>query len=76
MKNRSKLWWLSTSTFIIAMGLGGYTLIRYFVNRATLPDGVCPVSVIDGWFKLTIAFALVSFVLNVILDRQMRKQGD
>lgn len=76
MEKQSILWWLSTGTFVLAMSLGGYTLIRFFINRATLPEGVCPVTPIDGWFKLTIAIALLSFVLNVILDRQVRKQGE
>lgn len=76
MEKQSKLWWLSTGTFVLAMSLGGYTLIRFFINRATLPEGVCPVTPIDGWFKLTIAIALLSFVFNVILDRQVRKQGE
>jgi|GEM_PF-2810555 len=76
MEKQSKLWWLSTGTFVLAMSLGGYTLIRFFVNRATLPEGVCPVTPIDMWFKLTIVMALLSFVLNVILDRQVRKQGE
>lgn len=76
MEKQSILWWLSTGTFVLAMSLGGYTLIRFFINRATLPEGVCPVTTIDGWFKLTIAIALLSFVLNVILDRQVRKQGE
>ncbi len=76
MEKQSKLWWLSTGTFVLAMSLGGYTLIRFFINRATLPEGVCPVTPIDAWFKLTIAMALLSFVLNVILDRQVRKQGE
>lgn len=76
MEKQSILWWLSTGTFVLAMGLGGYTLIRFFVNRATLPAGVCPVSPIDSWFKVTIVVALLSFVLNVILDRHVRKQGE
>lgn len=76
MRKQSILWWLSTGTFVIAMGVGGYTLIRFFVNRATLPEGVCPVSPLDGWFKFTIAIALMSFIFNVIFDRQVRKQGE
>ena len=74
MRKQSKLWWLSTGSFVLAMGAGGYTLIRYFYNRITLPEGVCPVSAIDGWFKVTIGIALFSFVVNVIYDRQMKKQ--
>ncbi len=76
MRKQSILWWLSTGSFVLAMSAGGYTLIRYFYNRMTLPDGVCPVSPIDGWFKLTIVIALFSFLLNVIQDRKMRKQEE
>lgn len=76
MRKQSKLWWLSTGSFVLAMAAGGYTLIRFFYNRMTLPEGVCPVSPIDGWFKLTIGIALFSFVVNIVHDRQLKKQEE
>jgi len=63
------------SATIFAVGV----LIKTYIDRARLPEGVCPANTNAVWIYISIGLLVCSFVVNILLslkERQLKKDID
>lgn len=71
-----KYWTLSNAiyAFTILFALG--VLLKIYIDRARLPEGVCPTAYNNQWIYLSIGLLVIGTIVTSILDRQKKKKDE
>lgn len=56
--------------FYIAIVLSGFTLIKTYIERSSLPPGVCPIDNNTGLYQLAIGLLILSFIVSLFDKKQ------
>lgn len=56
--------------FSIVFALG--VLLKVYIDRFRLPEGVCPTAYNNGWIYLSIGILIVSTVITTVMDRKKK----
>jgi len=71
-----KYWTLSNAIygFTILFALG--VLLKVYIDKARLPEGVCPTAYNNQWIYLSIGLLVLGTIVTSILDRQKKKKDE
>ena len=68
-----KLRFLNNIIFYGAVGFSLYVLIKTYMDRAKLPEGVCPINNNQSIFYLAIGLLVLTFIFSLFLDSAWKK---
>jgi H+/Cl- antiporter ClcA len=72
---RKKVLLASNILIYVAIFFGIFVMIKTYIDRRQLPDGMCPINNNQWLYYIAIALLLVSFIFNVIVTRKSKKQA-
>ena len=62
---------LYASSVLFSVGV----ILKVYIDRASLPPGVCPVTNNNHWMYLAIGFLIISTLVSTLADRR-KKSAD
>ena len=57
---------LSDLSFLLAIAVSGFTLVRTYLSQRDLPTGVCPITTYNNWYIFSIVLLILSFALSIL----------
>lgn len=64
----------STLLYIASVVFSVSVLIKVFIDRYRLPEGVCPTAANNQWMYAAIVLLIVSTVVSTVADRNNKNQ--